>query len=275
MKLLINFVFIVGLINGCMPTYLERGGQIRPDDLKVTPDLDLNCDDITVPVYSSSPNNKRSISTIDSTSATEMVKGDPLQAIIDQKLCGDSGSDVHCTNAIIDDFGTPYSGKKALKFNPTGSKTRQFKIPLDRSSLVLGDIVFISFYVKTLSINPAKNISNGTTLAIDYHTNADSKNELDRMIVTVPLTNNWQRVYFSVQTYSLNKTGVINEKADFLEIKNILGFEQEYLIGGFSVKNYKNQIPFLEFPTFDEYYQGMEDSAQWHPRCYFWPYLRL
>jgi GH35 family endo-1,4-beta-xylanase len=204
------------------PIVVEPGDEIT--------DPTLDCTPIVPQVWVPSPNKKKSISEIDAISLPNLVTVDPVEESANY-ISGGWGSISSITSDPPPGFG---------KY----------------SSLVKEDIVFISFFVKAISNN---HNYNGTHLIVRYKSSSGASDELDRMIVTIPQTGIWQRVYYPVRINS----NTITDYAENIVIDSPQEFEQEFHIGGFSFQNFKQTIAFLDFPNFEEYYFGMEENAQW------------
>jgi len=243
MKKVLKFIFICIVLFGCTPTYKGEDSGALLDDLEISiPD---DCTPLSPQVYVASPNNKKTIAYVDGFLTPELVTGDPVFENLD------SGSWGSITASTVD---PPPDFSNYNHLVTDGRFSRKINFTADYSGLAKEDIVFISFYVKSILNN---NIYNGTNLTVKYVSSSSSSDELERMVLTVPLTNQWQRVYYPVRidsdTVTLGK----------VEISSPIDLAQEFYIGGFSFKNFKQTIPFLDFPNFEEYYNGIEENAQW------------
>jgi len=248
------FIYSIFFCINCFgPRYSSSG--IEPAVEKQDPPAPLDCETLTPPNFvASANNNKKTIEEIDSISATDMLVGDPIDDI--SWANGTIGNTWGSGEVVTTE--TPPGFSKAVKANLSGTTNRLFNIKVNYSELDKGDIVFISFYVKAVS---NANLNNGTTLLLRYMSKEGVGMELQRMILTVPETGQWQRVYYPVR---INSEKIdITSNAEIFQINSPVEFAQEFFIGGFSVKNYKKVVPFLDFPNSNEYYNGIEDNAEW------------
>jgi len=257
METLFKIFLLAGLLFGCVPVQKKSGALLDdssnfeitdPDDV-----IPTSCEPLSPQVFTASPSNKKTISDIDAISTAEILSGDPVTENVTAL-----GQDNSWGSAYEKTSNSPPGFTNYLHFNTNGGDSRHIYIAVDQNNLAKEDIIFISFYIKAISNN---HIYNGTYLTVKYKSSSSAVDELDRMILTVPETipNTWQRVYYPVQINSSDPdTPSVN-----IQISSAKFFEQEFFIGGFSVKNYKQTVAFLDFPNFEEYYNGIEDNAQW------------